>query len=143
MVLEAGGLAIKGRMTGLFCLGYGMARFLVELVREPDPQIGLLLGGISMGQLLTLPMIAVGLVLLLGRRQLEAPMKALSDHDLSGRLIAEIDRSGPIRLSSFMTTALSDSQLGYYQTRDPFGNQGDFTTAPEISGLLGRCAASF
>ena len=55
-------------MTGLFCLGYGMARFLVELVREPDPHIGLLLGGISMGQLLTLPMIAAGLVLLLGRR---------------------------------------------------------------------------
>ena len=63
-----GGLAIQGRMTGLFCLGYGMARFLVELVREPDPQIGLLLGGVSMGQLLTLPMIAAGLFLLLGRR---------------------------------------------------------------------------
>ena len=63
-----GGLAIQGRMTGLFCLGYGIARFLVELVREPDPQIGLLLGGVSMGQLLTVPMIAAGLFLLLGRR---------------------------------------------------------------------------
>jgi len=63
-----GGLAIRGRMTGLFCLGYGMARFLVELVRAPDPQIGLLLGGVSMGQLLTLPMIAAGLFLLRGRR---------------------------------------------------------------------------
>jgi len=45
-----------------------MARFLVELVRAPDPQIGLLLGGVSMGQLLTLPMIAAGLFLLRGRR---------------------------------------------------------------------------
>ena len=70
-------------------------------------------------------------------------MKALPDHDLSSRLIAEIDRSGPIRLSSFMTTALSDSKHGYYQTRDPFGNQGDFTTAPEISGLFGEMCGLF
>ena len=70
-------------------------------------------------------------------------MIALPDHDLSGRLIAEIDRSGPIRLSRFMSIALSDSEQGYYQTRDPFGEQGDFTTAPEISGLFGEMCGLF
>ena len=70
-------------------------------------------------------------------------MIALPDHDLSSRLIAEIDRSGPIRLSRFMSIALSDSEQGYYQTRDPFGEQGDFTTAPEISGLFGEMCGLF
>jgi len=70
-------------------------------------------------------------------------MIASSDHDLSGRLIAEIDRCGPIRLSRFMSLALSDSKQGYYQTRDPFGAQGDFTTAPEISGLFGEMCGLF
>ena len=70
-------------------------------------------------------------------------MTALPDRDISSRLIAEIDRSGPIRLSRFMSTALSDGNQGYYQTRDPFGKQGDFTTAPEISGLFGEMCGLF
>ena len=70
-------------------------------------------------------------------------MIASPDRDLGERLIAEIDHSGPIRLSRFMSIALSDSEQGYYQTRDPFGEQGDFTTAPEISGLLGEMCGLF
>ncbi|HLF95683.1 MAG TPA: prolipoprotein diacylglyceryl transferase [Methylococcaceae bacterium] len=51
--------------TGLFLLGYGLCRFGVEFVREPDAQIGYLAGGwLTMGMLLTLPMIAGGAVLL-------------------------------------------------------------------------------
>lgn len=53
-----------GRLAGVFLLGYGLARFLVELVREPDPQLGLLLGVFTMGQLLSLPMLALGAWLL-------------------------------------------------------------------------------
>lgn len=59
-----GWLAAKGRLTGLFLFGYGLARFLVELVRQPDAHIGLLAGGLSMGQMLSLPMMLVGLYLL-------------------------------------------------------------------------------
>jgi phosphatidylglycerol:prolipoprotein diacylglycerol transferase len=51
--------------TGLFLLGYGVFRFGVEWVREPDRHIGYLAGGwLTMGMLLTLPMIAAGVVLL-------------------------------------------------------------------------------
>lgn len=39
---------------------YGLFRFMVEFVREPDAQIGYLFGGLSMGQMLSLPMLAVG-----------------------------------------------------------------------------------
>lgn len=39
---------------------YGLCRFLVEFTREPDPQIGLVLGPLTMGQLLSLPMAVLG-----------------------------------------------------------------------------------
>lgn len=42
---------------------YGVFRFLVEFFREPDPQLGYVLGSFSMGQLLSLPMVLVGGVL--------------------------------------------------------------------------------
>ena len=57
-------LKAAGRLTGLFLFGYGLARFLVELVRQPDAHIGLLVGGLSMGQILSLPMMLLGLYLL-------------------------------------------------------------------------------
>lgn len=52
-------------VSGLFLLVYGLARFSVEFLRLPDAHMGYLAGGwFTMGQLLTLPMIAVGLWLL-------------------------------------------------------------------------------
>ena len=50
-------------VSGLFALLYGMFRFLVEFVREPDAQLGYLAWGwLTMGQLLSLPLIVLGLV---------------------------------------------------------------------------------
>ena len=52
-------------VSALFLIGYGLARFLVEFVRMPDVQIGYLAWGwLTMGQLLSLPMILAGLVLM-------------------------------------------------------------------------------
>ena len=51
-----------GAVSGLFLLGYGFFRFVVEFVRVPDQQYGyLLLDWITMGQILSLPMIMIGL----------------------------------------------------------------------------------
>lgn len=60
-----------GAVSGLFLLGYGSFRFLVEYTRNPDDGIfGLMNFGISMGQWLSLPMVIVGLVLMLrGQRK--------------------------------------------------------------------------
>lgn len=44
-----------------FFIGYGMFRFLVEFVRQPDAHLGFLWGGATMGQLLSLPMILFGI----------------------------------------------------------------------------------
>jgi phosphatidylglycerol:prolipoprotein diacylglycerol transferase len=53
-----------GAVSGLFLVGYGLVRFLVEFTREPDSFLGLLALGLSMGQWLSLPMIVAGLVML-------------------------------------------------------------------------------
>lgn len=52
-----------GRLVGTFLLGYGLSRFLVEMVREPDAGLEHLWWGLSMGQTLTVPMILGGLYL--------------------------------------------------------------------------------
>lgn len=54
-----------GKVSGLFLIGYGFFRFIVEFTREPDSFLGLLTAGLSMGQLLSLPMILVGLFIFL------------------------------------------------------------------------------
>ncbi|MDD2967330.1 MAG: prolipoprotein diacylglyceryl transferase [Desulfovibrionaceae bacterium] len=55
-----------GAVSGLFALGYGLFRFMVEFVRLPDPQLGYLaFGWLTMGQVLCLPLIFIGLWLLL------------------------------------------------------------------------------
>ena len=52
-----------GQVSGLFLMGYGTFRFLVEFTREPDNFLGLLAGGLSMGQWLSLPMVALGAIM--------------------------------------------------------------------------------
>ncbi len=53
-------------VSGLFLLGYGLIRFLVEFVRVPDAHLGYLaFGWVTMGQILTIPMLLGGLLLLL------------------------------------------------------------------------------
>lgn len=52
-----------GQVSAVFLMGYGVFRFLVEFTREPDQYLGLLTAGLSMGQLLSLPMIAAGLII--------------------------------------------------------------------------------
>lgn len=53
-----------GILCGTFLLGYGAARLFVEHFREPDAQLGFLLGGLTMGQWLSVPMLAIGLILI-------------------------------------------------------------------------------
>ena len=54
-----------GSVGGLFLLGYGVFRFAIEYFREPDAHLGLFGGFISMGQILSLPMVIGGLGLII------------------------------------------------------------------------------
>jgi phosphatidylglycerol:prolipoprotein diacylglycerol transferase len=49
-----------GALFALYLIGYGAVRFVIEFFREPDAQLGFVMGPLSMGQLLCLVMIAAG-----------------------------------------------------------------------------------
>ncbi len=64
-----------GAVSGLFLIGYGVFRFLVEFVRVPDAHLGYLaLDWVTMGQILSLPMIIAGIALMAwaGKRRVAA-----------------------------------------------------------------------
>jgi phosphatidylglycerol:prolipoprotein diacylglycerol transferase len=63
ILIRAGALQRPGLVTGVFAIGYGLARITCEFFREPDPQLGFLFGGATMGMLLSLPLIAAGLAI--------------------------------------------------------------------------------
>lgn len=80
MAWRRGALKAPGRICGTFLTGYGIARFAVEFVRQPDAQfvsdgnplgLAMQLGqfGLTMGQILCLPMIAVGAFLIVRARR--------------------------------------------------------------------------
>lgn len=82
VLVRRGALKTPGRVFGVFLLGYGAARFVVEFVRQPDAQfvtatnpVGYAVQlwaegpGLTMGQILSLPMIALGLWLALRARR--------------------------------------------------------------------------
>ena len=49
-----------GVLSGVFLIGYGIARMIGEVFRQPDAHLGFIAGGVTMGQILSVPMIAVG-----------------------------------------------------------------------------------
>jgi phosphatidylglycerol:prolipoprotein diacylglycerol transferase len=53
-----------GMITGIFLTGYALARIIAECFREPDAFLGFLPFGTTMGQILSLPMIAIGIALI-------------------------------------------------------------------------------
>lgn len=53
-----------GSVSGLFLIGYGLFRIIVEFFRQPDSQLGLF-SGISMGQILSVPMIIIGVLMMI------------------------------------------------------------------------------
>ena len=59
----------EGTLTGTFLLGYGIARIVGEFFREPDSFLGFLYAGATMGQLLSIPLVAVGLWLIVRARR--------------------------------------------------------------------------
>ena len=54
-----------GTLSGIFLVGYGTVRFLTEFFREPDSFLGFLSFNLSMGQLLSAPLVAFGMLLIL------------------------------------------------------------------------------
>jgi phosphatidylglycerol:prolipoprotein diacylglycerol transferase len=60
LLIRAGALKRPGLIIGCFAVGYAIARTTCEFFREPDAQLGFLWGGLTMGMLLSIPMVVVG-----------------------------------------------------------------------------------
>jgi phosphatidylglycerol:prolipoprotein diacylglycerol transferase len=71
VLVRRGALKRPGTIIGAFALGYGIARFCCELFREPDAQLGFLWAGLTMGMLLSLPLMLAGIAFIVAaqRRQ--------------------------------------------------------------------------
>jgi phosphatidylglycerol---prolipoprotein diacylglyceryl transferase len=63
-MVRRGALKRPGIIMGAFALGYGIARIICELFREPDAQLGFLWGGLTMGMLLCIPLMLAGVGIL-------------------------------------------------------------------------------
>ncbi|HXO68945.1 MAG TPA: prolipoprotein diacylglyceryl transferase, partial [Bradyrhizobium sp.] len=64
VMIRMGALKRPGLILGSFITFYGFARIAGEFFREPDPQLGFLWGGLTMGMLLSVPMILAGAVII-------------------------------------------------------------------------------
>ncbi|PYE37546.1 SAM-dependent MidA family methyltransferase [Rhizobium sp. PP-F2F-G38] len=62
---------------------------------------------------------------------------------LTDKIKAIILATGPISVTDYFALCLADPEHGYYRTREPFGQSGDFITAPEISQLFGELIGMF
>lgn len=62
----------SGFLAGAFLAGYGVARIIGECFREPDPFLGFLWGGLTMGQVLSMPMLALGIWMMLRRPRVKS-----------------------------------------------------------------------
>jgi phosphatidylglycerol:prolipoprotein diacylglycerol transferase len=63
-LVRTGALKRPGLIIGCFAVGYSLARSFCELFREPDAQLGFLWGGLTMGMVLSLPLLLFGIVLI-------------------------------------------------------------------------------
>jgi phosphatidylglycerol---prolipoprotein diacylglyceryl transferase len=73
VMVRMGALKRPGLILGSFIAIYGFARITAEFFREPDPQLGFLWGGLTMGMLLSVPMIIAGAILIMMAWRREAP----------------------------------------------------------------------
>ena len=75
VMIRMGALKRPGLILGSFIAIYGIARIISEFFREPDPQLGFLWGGLTMGMLLSIPMIIAGAVVIVAayRRKAAEP----------------------------------------------------------------------
>jgi phosphatidylglycerol:prolipoprotein diacylglycerol transferase len=73
VMIRMGALKRPGLILGSFIAVYALARIASEFFREPDPQLGFLWGGLTMGMLLSVPMIIAGAILIMMAWRREAP----------------------------------------------------------------------
>jgi phosphatidylglycerol:prolipoprotein diacylglycerol transferase len=85
IMIRLGALKRPGLILGSFIALYGLARITGELFREPDKQLGFLWGQLTMGMLLSFPMVIVGAVMIVWVLRREAPRPAELGDSVQGK----------------------------------------------------------
>ena len=67
----------------------------------------------------------------------------MTETPLAARIHALIEAQGPLSVTDYMAMCLADPDHGYYRNSEPFGAQGDFITAPEVSQLFGELVGAW
>jgi phosphatidylglycerol:prolipoprotein diacylglycerol transferase len=75
VMIRFGALKRPGLILGSFITIYGLARITGECFREPDPQLGFLWGGLTMGMLLSVPMVIAGVIIIVRAWRHPAPKR--------------------------------------------------------------------
>jgi phosphatidylglycerol:prolipoprotein diacylglycerol transferase len=73
IAIRAGALRRPGLVIGLFAVFYALSRSFCELFREPDPQLGFLWGGMTMGMLLSIPLFLAGIAFIVHAQRKAKP----------------------------------------------------------------------
>ena len=79
VMVRLGALKRPGLISGSFLLGYGVARVICELFREPDAQLGFLWRGLTMGMILCIPLMLAGIAVLTYTLTREPKLQQLQD----------------------------------------------------------------
>jgi phosphatidylglycerol---prolipoprotein diacylglyceryl transferase len=79
LMIRGGALKRPGLIIGAFATVYGLARITGEFFREPDPQLGFLWGGLTMGMLLSVPMILAGIAFIAAARTTRRANESAAD----------------------------------------------------------------
>ena len=117
-----------GFISGSFLIYYSILRIFSESFREPDAHVGLIFDYFSMGTLLSIITFLIGLLIIFFIKKMN-------------KIINILKEKKAIPLDQFINIALYDKKIGYYMTKNPFGKDGDFITAPLISNLFGEMIA--
>ena len=132
-------LAKPGYVTGLFLVGYGVIRALAGECAPAGRRLDHLPLGLTMGMMLSIPMILVGAWLIWRAWKPAAGPPPTPDRCRSqDRLAREIALTGPMTVADYVTRCLHDPKDGYYATRPALGAGGDFITAPLVSQMFGE-----
>ena len=114
-------LKTPGKLSAMFLIFYSVFRFVIEYFRSPDEQLGYLVLNLTMGQLLSFLFLIIGFLLYYFKN--------------------DTKKNHKIPLDKFIDYSLYNKKNGYYMNQNPFGKDGDYTTAPNISRLFSEMIA--
>ena len=117
-----------GLCSSLFLIFYGALRVVAEFFREPDAQVGYLFNIMSMGTALSILMIFFGFLIFNSIKKMKSDIKFFKNFN-------------SLPIDKFFHNVLYDPKNGYYNTQQPFGDKGDYITAPKISNLFSEMIA--